>query len=290
MPKNNRYTRLKNIKEFGFDVDFDELKQKAALIIGVGGVGSLVAEILTRCGIGKLFIIDLDVVEEVNLNRLFFSEEHIGRSKVEVVGELLKKINPSVTVESFHSDVCAVAFQSTFDRLIDECDIALSCLDNFPTRTYINERCVSLNKEYIDTGASRSGLGGYVHLVIPHKTACYECIGSIDLGLKEEGEPCTASLPSTIAIIASLAAEHTLKYLLKFGNIPDYIGFNAITDHFSHKKHRRDPGCYICGEQEKEKDLTDNAVSESLQYVETVTGGQEIDQLLEALESQEKKD
>ena len=73
---------------------------------------------LARCGVGTLALIDLDYVEKVNLNRLFFTMEHIGRSKVEVAKEQLSAINPDVIVEAFHTDLCAEEFEDNLNSMI----------------------------------------------------------------------------------------------------------------------------------------------------------------------------
>jgi len=284
MNDKKRYLRLKNLKEFGVDITWEDLFSKTVLLAGVGGVGSIAAEMLARCGIGKMILIDLDIVEEVNLNRLFYTQKNIGKPKVEVAKEILTKINSDVEIETYHSDICAIDFEEKFEQLIRESDLVISSLDNIPARLYINEKCVQLKKEYIDSGASRSGLGGYVHLVIPFKTACYQCTGSIDLGEKKHGEPCTASLPSTIAIIASLTVEIALKYLLNFGVIPDYIGFNALTDQYIIQKMNRDPLCFICGE--RKTSLKEQ--KKSLQKIDELTEGKTVDELIQNLDSQEK--
>lgn len=285
MDKEDRYTRLKSLKDFGLEVNWEDLFDKKILILGVGGIGSVVAELLTRCGVGKLFIVDLDYVEEVNLNRLFYKNDHIGQTKVEAAKDILFTINPNVTVLPIFKDICEVNFEMEFEKIISECDLVLSCLDNLPARLYLNDKCVKLNQPYIDTGATRSGLGGYVHLVIPHETACYTCTGSIDLGKKEEGEACTASLPTTIAMIASLASEISLKYLLKFGTLPDYIGFNALTDQFIIRKMKKDTKCFICGE----KKYSEHKKREKIEDIRAITEGKDVVDLLDELEDLEDK-
>ena len=280
MSEEDRYTRLKSLKEFGYDVEWENLLDKTILIIGVGGVGSIVAEMLTRCGVGKIYLIDLDYVEEVNLNRLFYKNEHIGQTKVEAAKSILRTVNEQVEIIPLFQDVCLNDFEEKFEKIIKVSDLVLSCLDNLPARTYINEKCVIFNQTYIDTGATRSGLGGYVHLVVPYETACYACTGSIDLGEKEEGAACTASLPTTIAMVASLASEISLKYLLNFGTIPDYIGFNALNDQFIQQKMVRDSNCFVCGDKEYSREEKEKSIEE----LETITDGKSLSELMEDLE------
>lgn len=247
---NDRYSRLRAIKEYGFDIDFSELKNKTVSIIGVGGLGSLSAEMLARCGVGKIIILDLDTVEEANLNRIMYKPEHIGRKKAEVCTEILHDINPDVMVEFIAIDIMNIEFEQAFELILAHSDLILNGLDNVPARQYLNVKCVSLNKPYIDAGALRSGFGGYVHLVIPHKTACYQCTASVQINSKTNdvnGPQCAASLPSTLAIISSLQVQHALKYLLNFGLINDFISYNGLNDEFTFLKLQRDENCYVCG-------------------------------------------
>ena len=285
MDSTNRYTRLKSLSDFGYDINWEKLSEKKVLIIGVGGVGSIVAEMLARCGIGELNIIDLDIVEEVNLNRLFYLKEQIGEPKAEVVKKMLSTVNPDVHINSFMTDVCSNDFEGKLDELITQCNLTFSCLDNLPARLYINQKCVALDKAYVDTGATRSGLGGYIHLVLPRKNACYSCTGSLDLGSKEKGESCTASLPSTIAIIASIATEISLKHLLEFGKIPDYIGFNALDDVYLRQKTPRDPNCYVCGDKKYSKTEKES----SLKQIQSITEGKSVDELIEELGEEKRR-
>lgn len=246
----DRYNRLKNVREFGYDIDFTDLAAKSVAIVGVGGLGSVSSEMLARCGIGRLVLFDLDVVDEVNLNRMFFMPEHVGRSKVEVVAEVIHKVNPDVVIEPHHGDIMAPDFEYEFESLIKGVDIVLNGLDNYPARQYLNQKCIKWKQVYIDGGASRSGMGGYVQPVIPRKTACYACVGSVDISSKKErGEPCTASLPTTMTLLAALQVQEALKYLLEFGKLSTYLAYNAVTNELTKYKTSRDPNCQICGDK-----------------------------------------
>jgi molybdopterin/thiamine biosynthesis adenylyltransferase len=246
--KENRYTRLKSIKEFGYDVDWDVLKTKKAVIPGVGGLGMITSEMLTRCGIGTLYLFDKDIVQIVNLNRLGFHEKDLNRPKVEVIAERLREINPDVKIEAFQGDIMDFTTEDIFEKAVSDCDIVLMGVDNYPARQFINQKCLNLNKVLMDAGAARSGLSGHVHPLIPGKTACFMCMAGIEIPgeKKERGEPCTASLPSTMAMLASIQTMEALKYLLNFGVLIDYVTYNAITGAFNNFQTRRDPNCPAC--------------------------------------------
>ena len=248
---------MKAIKGFGYDVDWDDLNKFHLGIVGVGGLGSVSAEMAVRCGIGKLTLFDFDTVEEVNLNRHLFKAKHIGQSKVQVAVKILKKINPDVELRYHEKDIMDPNFESEFENQISQMDILLNGLDNIPAREYLNAKCVLLKVPYIDAGASRSGLSGYVHPVIPYKTACATCMSRVMFNVPQEsGEPCVASLPSTMAILASIQVQEMLKFLLKFGEMIDYVMYHMITGNFLSYKTVRDENCPICGIKSKDKEKT----------------------------------
>jgi len=78
---------------------------KSVLIVGVGGIGSVASEMLTRCGIGKLILYDYDKVELANMNRLFFTPSQIGCSKVQAAKETLSSINPEIVIEAYDMNI-----------------------------------------------------------------------------------------------------------------------------------------------------------------------------------------
>ncbi|MBD3338584.1 MAG: hypothetical protein GF353_05730 [Candidatus Lokiarchaeota archaeon] len=248
----NRYTRLKAIKEFGYDIKWEDLQKHHVGITGIGGIGTVSAEMVTRCGVKKVSLFDFDSVEVVNLNRHMFKTQDIGQLKVEVASRVLKEINPDVEIQCFAKDIMDIDFEVEFEELIEEMDIILNGLDNVPAREYLNAKCILQNVPYIDCGASRSGLSGYVHPIIPYETACAKCISSIQIDIPDErGEPCVASLPSTMAMLASIQVQEMLKYLLNFGKLIDYLMYNMTSGNFSIYNTSRDPQCPICGEKGK---------------------------------------
>ncbi len=248
----DRYTRLKAIKEFGYNIDWDNLRDKHIGIVGIGGLGCITSEMAVRCGIGKLTLFDFDTVEIVNLNRAMYRLEDIGRTKVEVASEVLNSINPDVYLNYFNSDIMNPQFENTFEEEISQMDIILNGLDNVPAREYLNAKCIYLKIPYIDAGASRSGLSGYVHPIIPYKTACANCIKAFSINISEErGDPCVASLPSTMAILGSIQIQEMLKYLLNFGELIDYIMYDMISGKFYNYSTHRDKNCLICGDEKE---------------------------------------
>ena len=258
MANTKRYARLHALNEFGINANFRSLKDKSILVCGVGGIGSLSAEMLTRCGVGLITVIDFDTVSEENLNRIFYKNEHIGISKAIICSEILSAINPDVKIMYYHNDIMDEAFEEKLDHIISHADIVLMGLDNIPARQYINVKCVDLNVPLMDAGALRSGLGCYVHLVLPKITACYQCTGSVHIQRISNdilGQECVASLPSTIGIISSLQVQQVLKFLLNFGKNADFISFSSLSDDFVKLVLPIDPECYVCGSGTEDENL-----------------------------------
>ena len=92
----NPYSRLMALKRMGVVANYEEIRSFTCIIVGIGGVGSVVAEMLTRCGIGKLILYDYDKVELANMNRMFYLPQHEGLAKVEAAKKALENINPDV--------------------------------------------------------------------------------------------------------------------------------------------------------------------------------------------------
>jgi len=85
--------------------NYEDIRHKSVIIVGVGGVGSVSAEMLVRCGVGKLIIFDYDKVELANMNRLFYTPDQCGMSKVAAAKKSLGFINPDVEIVDFNYDI-----------------------------------------------------------------------------------------------------------------------------------------------------------------------------------------
>ena len=114
----NPYSRLMALKKMGVCPNYEEIRGKAVAVVGLGGVGSVAAEMLTRCGVGKLLLFDYDRVELANMNRLFFTPSQAGLFKTEAARDSLALINPDVAFEVHTSNICTVAnFEIFLGRL-----------------------------------------------------------------------------------------------------------------------------------------------------------------------------
>jgi ubiquitin-like modifier-activating enzyme 5 len=250
MDMTERYSRL---MQFEF-ADFSKLKDMRAVVVGVGGLGALTAEIMARVGTGELVLMDYDKLEEANLNRLIYSADQVGMPKVEAIKDYLIKANPDVKITTYPHDITDGEGYDAFLSEIARCDIVFGCVDTFQVRLFINLQAVKARKPLIDGGASNDGINGSVHVVIPGETACYRCNRPM---VKEESEykPKSdgsglchfTSLPTTMAIISSLQCQEGLKHLLGFGEVASYLMYYGMEGKLERYDWRRDPNCPVCG-------------------------------------------
>lgn len=242
----NPYSRLMALKRMGIVDNYERIRDFAVAVVGVGGVGSVAAEMLTRCGIGKLLLFDYDKVELANMNRLFYQPHQAGLSKVEAAERTLRDINPDVEFEVYNYNITTMDNFSHFvDRITKggkavgkHVDLVLSCVDNFEARMAINAACNEVGQTWIESGVSENAVSGHIQFVIPGETACFACAPPLVVAtktdektLKREGV-CAASLPTTMAVVAGFLVQNTLKYLLGFGDVTHYLGYNALQDFF----------------------------------------------------------
>lgn len=169
-----RYDRQLRIEGW----DQENLTRARVVVVGVGATGCEVSKNLALMGIGKLVLVDNDVVELSNLSRqMLFLDDDIGRPKAIVAADKLRRMNPLVEVEPYFEDV-----RSLDESVFEGADILVSCLDNWPVRRWINSLAVELNKPLVDV--AMEGFYANLQVVIPKKTACLECHGE-DLVPKE---------------------------------------------------------------------------------------------------------
>lgn len=242
----NPYSRLMALKRMGIVDNYERIRDFTVAVVGVGGVGSVTAEMLTRCGIGKLLLFDYDKVELANMNRLFYQPHQAGLSKVEAAERTLREINPDVEFEVYNYNITTVDnFQHFMDRIKNgglggaiPVDLVLSCVDNFEARMAINTACNELSQKWFESGVSENAVSGHIQFIIPGETSCFACAPPLVVAtntdektLKREGV-CAASLPTTMGVVAGFLVQNVLKHLLGFGKVSYYLGYNALEDFF----------------------------------------------------------
>ncbi|KAG6633358.1 ubiquitin-like modifier-activating enzyme 5 [Carya illinoinensis] len=267
----NPYSRLMALQRMGIVENYERIREFSVAIVGIGGVGSVAAEMLTRCGIGRLLLYDYDRVELANMNRLFFRPEQVGMTKTDAAVQTLSDINPDVVLESYTLNITTVQGFETFMSSLKNksfcprkegsgVDLVLSCVDNYEARMAVNQACNELNQTWMESGVSEDAVSGHIQLLIPGESACFACApplvvasGIDERTLKREGV-CAASLPTTMGVVAGLLVQNTLKFLLKFGHVSPYLGYNSLKDFFPTMEMKPNPQCSnaACLERQKE--------------------------------------
>lgn len=136
-----RYTRHINLPQFG-ELAQEKLKKASVLVIGTGGLGAPVLNYLTAAGIGKIGMVDADIVDESNLQRqVLFSTQEIGEKKVEIAEAKLKSLNPNVTFQVWDEFFSL----ENGEEIASEFDLIINCTDNYDTRYVTDAICEQLN-------------------------------------------------------------------------------------------------------------------------------------------------
>jgi len=250
-----RYSRHLILPEVGM-AGQKKLKATSVLCIGAGGLGSPIATYLAAAGIGKLGLVDFDLVDESNLQRqILHTHADVGRPKTQSAQETINGINPNVEVIPHNTRITS---QNALD-LIRPYDIVVDGTDNFPTRYLTNDACVLLKKPNVYGSIFR--FDGQASVFAPHLGGpCYRCL------FPEPPPP--GMVPSCAeggvlgvlpGIIGCIQATEILKIALGAGTtlMGRLLIFDALKMKFSELKLRRDPKCPICGEHPTIKELID---------------------------------
>ncbi len=223
----------------------EKLLKAKVLIIGAGGLGSPCALYLASAGIGKIGIVDSDVVELNNLQRqILHSTPSVGKPKVESAKERLHAINPDIEIVMHKIRLTS---ENIFN-IIKDYDIIVDGSDNFPTRYLVNDACVIAKKPLSHGGIFR--FDGQAITIIPGKSACYRCLfpepppPGLVPGCQEAG-----ILGAVAGVIGVIQANEVLKYILEAGNLLTgrLLVFNALESSFRQVKVPHDPKCPVCG-------------------------------------------
>ena len=206
-----RYAR--NMKTFSLEDQARLLKSQVS-IVGLGGLGGTVSEILARSGIGTLNLIDGDRFEASNLNRQFLcTRETMGRYKTEAAVERIKAINPSITVHR-HDEYLD---DKNSDALIPPSDVIVDCLDNIKTRFILENASKKTGSPLVS--AAVAGLSGHITTIFPEDRGLELIYGQPD-HLKSRGaEASLGCLPSVVSVLAALETTEVVKIILGRGSL-----------------------------------------------------------------------
>lgn len=191
-----------------------KLLQSKVVIIGAGGLGGTVLELLTRIGIGKLIIADKDIIVDSNLNRQILSTEtNLEQNKTEVAVKRVKEINSSVEIIG-HS---VFINSDNVEKIIEGVEVVVDALDNLPSRFVLQKACRVLKIPLVH--GAIAGFNGQLTTIFPEDKGLELIYGS-NKNLPEHGSEVTLGAPTTTpAIIASLEAQEVIKILLKRGKL-----------------------------------------------------------------------
>jgi adenylyltransferase/sulfurtransferase len=250
----DRYRRHLTLPQVGLEGQ-QALLAARVLLIGAGGLGCPLAQYLAAAGVGKLGIVDDDVVDASNLHRqVLFSTHDIGRPKVEVVAERIRAMNPDVVL-GLHP--VRLTSANAMELLCDY-DVIVDGTDNFPTRYLTNDACVLLGLPNVHGSIFR--FDGQASVFDARMGPCYRCLypeppppGSVP-SCAEGGV--LGVLPGLIALVQ---ATETVKLVTGAGT-PLYgrlLQYDALQMEFNEFRLRKDPECPVCGETPSIKELID---------------------------------
>ncbi len=191
-----------------------KLLQSKVVIIGAGGLGGTVLELLSRMGIGELIIADKDIIEDSNLNRQILSNEiNLGQNKAEVAIRRVKEINSSVEITGYSVFIDS----KNVKKFIKDAEVVVDALDNLPSRFVLQRSCQDLKIPLVH--GAIAGFNGQLTTIFPQDKGLELIYGS-DRDLPEHGSEATLGAPTmTPALIASLEAQEVIKILLKRGKL-----------------------------------------------------------------------
>lgn len=239
----DRYSRQIMLEEIGYQGQ-QKLRAAKVCVVGVGGLGNPITTRLAAMGVGKLRIVDRDVIELSNLHRqTMFDEDDVGQVKVEVAARKLKKLNPDVEIESLP---ISINDYTALDA-IEGCDVVIDALDSVNARYALNKACVEKNIPFV-TGAA-VGVTGQAFTVLPRQSACYFCMFP---ALDEDSMP-TCSIegvhPSILSIVGGIEVAEAVKVILgKKPSLSNRILHIDLEDMvFESTRTFRAEECAVCG-------------------------------------------
>src|SRR5262245_19742273 len=166
LDNSDRYSRLRLIGWW----DQDKLRTAKVLVVGAGAIGSELLQNLALIGIGHVWVIDCDEIEDSNLTRsILFRREDCGQSKAVAAARAVRDINPDVQVTPIHGNVITDVGLGLFR----DADVVIGCLDNREARLWVNRSCWKVGTPWIDGGIQE--ISGVAKVFVPPDGACYEC-------------------------------------------------------------------------------------------------------------------
>ncbi len=249
-----RYDRHIILPEAGLEGQ-RKLKEGSVLLIGAGGLGSPMALYLAAAGVGRIGIVDFDIVDESNLQRqILHGESTIGKSKLESAKARLLDINRHIQVDTYQTPLLSENAMELFEGY----DVIADGTDNFPARYLVNDACLLSAKPNVYGSIFR--FEGQVSVFNWQGGPCYRCLYS---------EPPPPGLVPSCAeggvfgvlpgVVGCLQATEVIKILADIGNVMSgrLLMFDALNLKFREVKLRKNPNCVLCGPNPTVTELID---------------------------------
>ena len=249
-----RYSRHLIIPEVGMEGQL-KLKQAKVLLVGAGGLGAPLGLYLTAAGVGRIGIVDFDVVDLTNLQRqVIHGTSDVGRKKLDSAAESMREINPNVEIDRFET---ALTSENALGILKDY-DLVIDGTDNFPTRYLVNDACVMLGKPNVYGSIFR--FEGQATVFAYPGGPCYRCLypepppPGLVPSCAEGGV--LGILPGLIGLVQATEA---VKLIMGIGEplVGRLLLYDALQMRFRELKLRRDPECPVCGDHPTIRELID---------------------------------
>ena len=256
----DRYSRQVMLEEIGYQGQL-KLKQASVCVVGVGGLGNPIVTRLAAMGVGKIRIVDRDVIELSNLHRqTMFNEDDIGQVKVETAAKKLRKLNQDIVIEELPVSIN----DYTALDVVDGCDVVIDALDSVNARYSLNKACIEKKIPFV-TGAA-VGVTGQSFTILPSETACYHCLFP---ALDEDSMP-TCSIegvhPSILSIIGGIEVSEAVKIITgKAPSLKDKVLHVDLENLiFNFTKVSRVQECSVCGSGKKQDKPKEELILEEL--------------------------
>jgi adenylyltransferase/sulfurtransferase len=249
-----RYSRHLIMPEVGIEGQ-RKLKAASVLLIGTGGLGSPLALYLAAAGIGRIGLVDYDIVDETNLQRqVIHGQSSIGKPKLDSAAARILDINPNVQVDKYNVPLTS----DNALQLLAPYDVIIDGTDNFPTRYLVNDACVKLGKPNVYGSIFR--FEGQLSVFYAQEGPCYRCLfpepppPGLVPSCAEGGV--LGILPGTIG---TLQATEAIKLILGIGQpmIGRMLLYDALEMSFTTIKIRKNPNCPVCGVPAEQVQLID---------------------------------
>ena len=244
----DRYSRLRLIAWW----DQEKLAAAKVMVVGAGALGNEVLKNLALLGVGQVYVVDFDEIEESNLTRsVLFRRRDCGRSKAEAAAEALRDLNPDTRIWPLSANIITDVGLGLFR----EVDVVIGCLDNREARLWVNRQCWKVGTPWIDGGIQE--INGVCKVFVPPDSACYECaMTEMDYRLINLRYSCpllrqedllagkVPTAPTISSMIGGLQTQEALKLIHEMPvSAGEAMVYNGVVNQFYRTKFQRREEC-----------------------------------------------